>query len=98
MDKQAENALASLEEAVVMKDNRTRYTVMSETKINDPGMDMAPAIANRRGNAIILVLHAQLKQVKEKTQLQVKVTLIFGKWKKKEVETGQHQSSLKLIV
>src|SRR5690554_6210493 len=53
MDKQAENALASLEEAVVMKDNRTRYTVMSETKINDPGMDMAPAIANRRGNAII---------------------------------------------
>lgn len=53
MDKQAENALASLEDAVVMKDNRTRYTVMSETKINDPGMDMAPAIANRRGNAIV---------------------------------------------
>ncbi|HZH85990.1 MAG TPA: OmpA family protein [Brumimicrobium sp.] len=53
MDKQAENALASLEDAVVMKDNRTRYTVKSETKINDAGMDMAPAIANRRGNAIV---------------------------------------------
>ncbi|HLV42585.1 MAG TPA: OmpA family protein [Brumimicrobium sp.] len=53
MDKQAENALASLDAAVVMKDNRTRYTVQSETKINDAGMDMAPAVSNRRGNAIV---------------------------------------------
>ncbi|HLW29909.1 MAG TPA: OmpA family protein [Brumimicrobium sp.] len=53
LDKQAENALASLQDAVVMKDNRTRYTVKSETKINDAGMDMAPAISNRLGNAIV---------------------------------------------
>jgi outer membrane protein OmpA-like peptidoglycan-associated protein len=53
LDKQAENALASLKDAVVMKDNRTRYTVKSETKINDAGMDMAPSISNRRGNAIV---------------------------------------------
>src|SRR5690554_3976285 len=36
-DKQAKNALTSLEEAVVMKDNRTRYTVKSELKINTEG-------------------------------------------------------------
>ncbi|PKR80212.1 hypothetical protein CW751_11155 [Brumimicrobium salinarum] len=53
IDKQAQNALASLEEAVVMKDNRTRYTVKSETKINDAGLDMAPSISSRRGNAIV---------------------------------------------
>lgn len=53
MDKQAENALESLDRAVVMKDNRTRYTVKSETKINDAGMDMAPAVANRNGDAIV---------------------------------------------
>jgi peptidoglycan-associated lipoprotein len=52
-DKQAENALASLEKAVVLKDNRTRYTVKSEFKINDEGMDMAPMIASRRGNEFV---------------------------------------------
>lgn len=53
MDKQAENALASLEKAVFMKDNRTRFTVKSEKKINSNGMDMAPAIADRRGSTIV---------------------------------------------
>ncbi|MBW7868914.1 MAG: OmpA family protein [Brumimicrobium sp.] len=52
-DEQAKNALAALQKAVVMKENRTRYTVQSETKINDVGMDMAPAIASRRGDAIV---------------------------------------------
>ena len=52
-DKQAENALASLEKAEVLKDNRTRYTVKSEFKINDEGMDMAPVIASRRGNEFV---------------------------------------------
>lgn len=52
-DKQVTNALESLDRAVVFKDNRTRYTVKSETKINNEGMDMAPAIANRNGNAIV---------------------------------------------
>lgn len=52
-DKQAENALSSLEKAVVLKDNRTRYTVKSEFKINDEGMDMAPIIASRRGNEFV---------------------------------------------
>jgi len=51
-DKQALNALESLEDAVVMKDNRTRYTVKSELKINSEGLDMAPIISGRRGNAI----------------------------------------------
>jgi outer membrane protein OmpA-like peptidoglycan-associated protein len=52
-DKQAENALASLEKAVVLKDNRTRYTVKSELKINDEGMDMAPIVAGRRGDEFV---------------------------------------------
>src|SRR5699024_6807036 len=52
-DQQAKNALGSLKSANMMKDNRKRYTVKSETKINSKGMDMAPAIANRRGNAIV---------------------------------------------
>lgn len=52
-DKQAENALASLEKAEVLKDNRTRYTVKSEFKINDEGMDMAPIVASRRGNEFV---------------------------------------------
>ncbi|PWH85049.1 OmpA family protein [Brumimicrobium oceani] len=51
-DKQALNALASLEDAAVMKDNRTRYTVKSELKINTEGLEMAPVISNRRGTAI----------------------------------------------
>ena len=51
-DKQALNALASLEDAVVMKDNRTRYTVKSELKINTAGLEMAPIISNRRGTAV----------------------------------------------
>ncbi|PHR47092.1 MAG: hypothetical protein COA32_09220 [Fluviicola sp.] len=53
LDEQAKNALASLEKAVAMKDNRTRYTVKSEFKINDEGMDMAPVIASRRGNEFV---------------------------------------------
>lgn len=53
LDQQAENALASLKEAAMMKNNRTRHTVMSETKINDAGMDIAPSIASRRGDAIV---------------------------------------------
>jgi outer membrane protein OmpA-like peptidoglycan-associated protein len=51
-DKQTLNALASLEDAEVMKDNRTRYTVKSELKINTEGLEMAPIISNRRGTAI----------------------------------------------
>ena len=52
-DQQVKNALASLKNATVMKDNRKRFTVKSETKINSTGMDMAPAIANRLGTSII---------------------------------------------
>ncbi|MFA5574451.1 MAG: OmpA family protein [Brumimicrobium sp.] len=52
-DSQVENALASLDRAVMMKDNRTRYTVKAESKINTQGMEMAPAIANRKGDAIV---------------------------------------------
>ena len=52
-DKQAKNALASLEDAVFMKDNRSRYTVKSELKINTEGMDMAPTMSSNRGNAIV---------------------------------------------
>ncbi|MDX1651339.1 MAG: OmpA family protein [Brumimicrobium sp.] len=52
-DEQATNALASLEKAVVLKDNRTRYSVKAEFKINDEGMDMAPTVSDRRGNAIV---------------------------------------------
>lgn len=51
-DKQVLNALESLEDAVVMKDNRTRYTVKSELKINTEGLDMAPIISSRRGNVV----------------------------------------------
>lgn len=53
LDTQAENALASLDRAVVMKDNRTRYTVISETRINTDGMEMSPAVSNRNGDAIV---------------------------------------------
>lgn len=52
-DKQVQNALESLDKAKVMKDNRTRYTVKSEFKINDEGMDMAPVISSRRGNTVV---------------------------------------------
>lgn len=52
-DQQAKNALAALDRAVVFKDNRTRYTVQSESRISDVGMDMAPAVSNRRGDAIV---------------------------------------------
>ena len=52
-DKQVQNALASLEKAKVMKDNRTRYTVKAEFKINDEGMEMAPSVASRRGNEFV---------------------------------------------
>ena len=52
-DQQVKNALTSLNDAEVLKDNRTRYTVKSEFKINDEGMDMAPAISGRRGNTFV---------------------------------------------
>lgn len=52
-DQQAKNAIKSLDRAEVMKDNRTRYTVKSEFKINDEGMDIAPSISSRRGNSIV---------------------------------------------
>lgn len=52
-DQQAKNALSSLDKAEVMKDNRTRYTVKAEFKINDEGMDMAPVVSSRRGNTFV---------------------------------------------
>lgn len=53
LDKRAENALASINKATVMKDNRTRYSVKNENKINTDNIDMAPAIADRKGNIIV---------------------------------------------
>lgn len=53
LDKRAENALASMTKAVVLKDNRTRYSVKNEFKINTDNIDMAPAIADRKGNTIV---------------------------------------------
>jgi outer membrane protein OmpA-like peptidoglycan-associated protein len=53
LDKRAENALASMSKAVVLKDNRTRYSIKNEFKINTDNIDMAPAIADRRGNVIV---------------------------------------------
>jgi len=53
LDKRAENALASMSKAVVLKDNRTRYTVKNEFKVNSDNIDMAPAIADRKGNVIV---------------------------------------------
>ncbi len=53
LEKRAERALAAMEEAIVLKDNRTRYTVKNESKINTPNMEMAPSIADRRGNVIV---------------------------------------------
>lgn len=53
LDKRAEASLAALSKATVLKDNRTRYTVKNEMKINSEYIDMAPAIADRRGNTIV---------------------------------------------
>jgi peptidoglycan-associated lipoprotein len=53
LDKRAENALASMNKATVLKDNRTRYSVKNEFKINTDNIDMAPAIADRKGNVIV---------------------------------------------
>ena len=53
LDKRAENALASLNKAVVLKENRSRYSVKNEFKINSDNVDMAPAIADRKGNVIV---------------------------------------------
>jgi len=53
IDKRAENALASMEKAVVLKDNRTRYTVKNEMKINTEHMEMSTAIGSRRGDLIV---------------------------------------------
>jgi outer membrane protein OmpA-like peptidoglycan-associated protein len=53
LDKRAENALASMNKATVLKDNRTRYSVKNEFKINTDNIDMTPAIADRKGNVIV---------------------------------------------
>jgi len=53
LDKRAENALASMNKAVVLKDNRTRYSVKNEFKVNSDNIDMAPVIADRKGNVIV---------------------------------------------
>lgn len=53
LDKRAENALASINKATVLKDNRTRYSVKNEFKVNSDNIDMAPAIADRKGNVIV---------------------------------------------
>lgn len=52
-DARAERSLAAMDEAVRLKDNRTRYTVKNESKINTPGMEMCPTVADRRGNIIV---------------------------------------------
>lgn len=52
-EKRAEMALEAMNDAIVLKDNRTRYTVKNESKINTPGMEMSPTIADRRGNLIV---------------------------------------------
>jgi peptidoglycan-associated lipoprotein len=53
VDKRAELALQSMQKAVVLKDNRTRYTVKNEMKINTEHMEMTTAIASRRGDLIV---------------------------------------------
>ena len=53
MDKKAERALESIDKATVLKDNRTRYVVQPEFKINTDRMEMAPTIADRRGNLVV---------------------------------------------
>jgi outer membrane protein OmpA-like peptidoglycan-associated protein len=53
IDKRAETALASLEKAEVLKDNRTRYNVKNEMKINTEHMEMATSIGSRRGDLIV---------------------------------------------
>jgi hypothetical protein len=53
LDKRAEASLAGLSKATVLKDNRSRYTVKNEMKLNSDNIDMAPAIADRRGNTIV---------------------------------------------
>lgn len=52
-DKKAEIAIESIDKATVLKDNRTRYIVQPEFKINTDRMDMSPTIADRRGNLIV---------------------------------------------
>lgn len=53
LDKKAEKALESIDKATVLKDNRTRYIVEPEFKINTGHMEMAPTIADRRGNLVV---------------------------------------------
>ena len=65
-DQQVKNAIASLKQAEILKDNRTRYTVKSELKINDKGMDMAPIVSGRRGNAIVFGSTRSAKTAKGK--------------------------------
>ena len=52
-DKNAETALASLEKATMLKDNRTRHVVKNEFKISSENMDMTTTVADRRGNVIV---------------------------------------------
>lgn len=53
IDKRAEKAIESIDKATVLKDNRTRYEVQPEFKINTDRMEMAPTIADRRGNLVV---------------------------------------------
>lgn len=51
-DPKAERALEAMQKASFFKDNRTRYTVRNERKINTENFEMAPVIADRRGNVV----------------------------------------------
>ena len=53
LDKRAESAIEAMEKAGVLKDNRTRYNVKNEMKINTEHMEMATAVASRRGDLIV---------------------------------------------
>lgn len=52
LDARAEAAIEAIDKADYIKDNRTRYTVKNERKINTPNFEMAPVVAHRRGNVI----------------------------------------------
>jgi peptidoglycan-associated lipoprotein len=51
-DPKAERALEAMQKAGFFKDNRTRYTVRNERKINTENFEMAPVVADRRGNVV----------------------------------------------
>lgn len=52
-ERRAEKALEGMNKAQVLKDNRTRYSVKNEFKINTDHMEMATSVADRRGNIIV---------------------------------------------